>query len=289
MTIAARSVRLANGLNVPYARSGERSGTPLVLLHGFTDSWRSFEPLIARLPASIPVIAPTQRGHGEADRPAGPYDLPAFAGDLAEFLDALAIDRAIVAGHSMGSAVALRFAVDHPDRVAGVALLGAFATLDGNPAAEELRDAVGLLREPIDPIFAREFQESTLARPIPAAFVNMVVEESLKVPLRVWRAALAGLFATGIETMLGRIDVPALLLWGDCDGLLPRPQQEALAASLRDARLKVYEGCGHGLHWDDPARAAADLAAFHAAIGRPAQATAAARRALGALQARQGS
>ena len=250
---------------MPYVRTGARSGTPLVLLHGFTDSWRSFEPVIARLPPSVPVIAPTQRGHGEADRPAGPYDPATFAADLAGFLDALAIDRAVIAGHSMGGAVALRLALDRPDRVAGIALLGSFATLDGNPMAADLREAVAMLADPVDPLFAREFQESTLARPVAPAFVNMVVEESLKVPVRVWQAALGGLFATGMETALGRISAPALLLWGDRDGLLPRAQQEALARSIR-ARLVVYDGCGHGLHWEDPARAAADLAAFHASV-----------------------
>lgn len=238
----------------------------MVLLHGFTDSWRSFEPMAARLPPSLPVVIPTQRGHGEAERPSGPYDLPAFAGDLAQLLDALAIARAVVVGHSMGSAVALRFAVDHPERVAGLALLGAFATFDGNPMAGELRHAVGMLRDPVDPIFVREFQESTLARPVDPAFLDRVVDESLKVPVRVWRAALDGQFATGIEKMLDRVRAPTLILWGDRDGLLPLAQQLELARAIPGARLEIYGGCGHGLHWEDPARAAADLAAFYGAI-----------------------
>lgn len=254
----------ARDLAVPYARCGARSGLPMILIHGFTDSGRSFEGVMARLPGQIPAITPTLRGHGDAARPAGPYDLATFAGDVVGLMDALAIERAILVGHSMGAAVALRAAADHPDRVAGLGLLGGFATLAGNPAADELRDAVRGLTDPVDPAFAREFQASTLARPVAQSFLEMVVGESLKVPAFVWRAALDGLFAT--DTALDRIVAPALLLWGDRDGMFPLAGQEALAATLPDARIVTFAGCGHGLHWEDPARVAAELARFHTRV-----------------------
>lgn len=257
-------VRIEGGARVPYARSGGRSGLPTILVHGLTDSWRSFEGVMARLPGHLPVLAPTLRGHGDAGRPAGPYDLPALAGELLGLLDALAIERAMVVGHSMGAAVALRLAADHPDRVAGLGLLGGFATLDGNPMAEDLRAAVDGLADPVDPDFAREFQASTLARPVPGSFLDMMVGESLKVPAFVWKAALAGLFAT--DTALDRVTAPTLILWGDRDALLPRAGQAALAAALPEARFVAFGGAGHGLHWEDPARAAAELARLHARI-----------------------
>ncbi|WP_374442615.1 alpha/beta fold hydrolase [Stella sp.] len=261
-------VRIEGGARVPYARSGGRSGLPTILVHGLTDSWRSFEGVMARLPGHLPALAPTLRGHGDAARPAGPYDLPALAGEVLGLMDALAIDRAMVVGHSMGAAVSLRLAADHPDRVAGLALLGGFATLDGNPVAVELRAAVDGLVDPVDPGFAREFQASTLARPVPGAFLDMVVDESLKVPAFVWKAALAGLFAT--DTALDRVTAPTLILWGDRDALLPRAGQAALAAALTGASLVVFAGAGHGLHWEDPARTAAELARFHARLGEGA-------------------
>ena len=256
--------RTDDGIRIPYARSGGRSGLPLILVHGFTDSWRSFEGVMARLPGHLPVVAPTLRGHGAADRPAGPYDLPALAGDVLALMDALAIERALLVGHSMGAAVSLRVAADHPGRVAGLALLGGFATLAGNSAAEELRDAVDGLSDPIDPAFARAFQQGTLARPVDGRFLDMVVGESLLVPAFVWKATLAGLFAT--DTALARITAPATLLWGDRDGMFARAGQEALAAALPDARLVVFDRSGHGLHWEDPVRTAAELARIHARI-----------------------
>lgn len=118
---------------------------------------------------------------------------------------------------------------------------------------------------PVDPGFARSFQESTLARPIPASFIDMVVGESLKVPAFVWKAALAGLFAT--DTALERVAAPALLLWGERDAMFPRAGQEALAAALPTAELTVVRIAGHGLHWEDPAAIAAELARFHARLG----------------------
>lgn len=254
---------LPGGLELPYAEGGDGAGRPVVLLHGYTDSWRSFEPVLPHFPVSIRAVAPTQRGHGDAGRPAEGYRLQDFAGDLAAFLDALGIGPAVIVGHSMGSAVAQRFALDHPKRVAGLVLAGSFATARGNAAVQGLwDDAVTGLGEPVDPGFAREFQAATLARPVPAAFLDMVVAESLKVPARVWRAALAGLLEADHSAELRHIDRPTLALWGDRDGFFPRTDQDALLEALPRAQLLVYEGAGHGLHWEEPERFARNVAAF---------------------------
>lgn len=255
---------LAGGCRMPFARSGGQGGLPMILVHGFTDSWRSFAGVIEHLPAHLPVVAPTLRGHGDADRPSGPYDLATFAGDVVALMDALGFERAMLVGHSMGAAVCLRAAADQPQRVAGLGLLGGFATLAGNPVARDLLREVQELTDPVDPGFVRSFQESTLARPVPAPFLDMVVEESRKVPAFVWKAALAGLFAT--DTALDRVAAPALLLWGDRDGMFPRAGQEMLAAALPAATLTVVRDAGHGLHWEDPAGIAAELARFHAGL-----------------------
>lgn len=254
---------LPDGPDLPYAECGDSAGLPVVFLHGYTDSWRSFEPVLPHLPASIRAVAPTQRGHGDAGRPDQGYRLQDFAGDLAEFLHAVGVGRAVIVGHSMGSAVAQRFALDHPDRVAGLVLAGSFATARGNASVEELwADTVAGLSDPVDPRFARAFQAATLARPVPEALLDMVVAESLKVPARVWRAALAGLLEADHSTELRRIDRPALVLWGDRDGFFPRADQNALLEALPRAQLLVYEGAGHGLHWEEPERFARNVAAF---------------------------
>ncbi len=262
-------VVLSNGLLLPYAERGEAHGRPLILLHGHTGSWRSFTELLPHFPGAVRAIAPTLRGHGEAGRPAAGYRLQDFAADLAGFMDARGIDKAVIAGHSMGSAIAQRFALDHPHRVEGLVLAGSFATARGNPGVAELWRDVADLEDPIDPGLVRAFQESALARPVAPGFLDMVVDESRRTPARVWRAALDGLMRADHSVELKRLDKPTLVVWGDRDEFFPRPDQEELIAAIPHARLLVYEGAGHALHWEEPERFARNVAAFVETVGKP--------------------
>jgi non-heme chloroperoxidase len=262
MTPTNRSVRLPNQLRLSYMEAGDPAGVPMLFLHGITDSLRSFEPVLPHLPRSIRVLVLTQRGHGDADRPPAGYSPSDFAADAGAFMDALQIERAVVVGHSMGACVAHCFAAEYPERTMGLVLMGAFADFRENPAMVEFWDIVSTLADPIDPELVMEFQQSTLARPVPPEFLDTVVKESLKVPVRVWRAALGGLLETDPLGRFGSVKAPTLMMWGDQDAYVPRGDQEALAAAIPDARLVVYPGAGHAFHWEAPAQFAADLAAF---------------------------
>ncbi len=290
MVPVVKSVQLPGRVRLEYVEQGDPAGVPVVMLHGVTDSWHSFEPVLPHLPDSIRAFALTQRGHGDADRPASGYRTRDFAADVAGFADALGLGSVVIVGHSMGSTNAKRFAIDYPGRTRGLVLVGAFASYRSNPTLVEFwESAVSTLTDPIAPGFAREFQESTLARPVPAAFLDTVVRESLKVPARVWRAAFAELFEDDFAAELGKIAAPSLVLWGDRDGFARRADQEVLVAGIAGSRLEIYEGTGHALHWEEPERFAAELTAFvedlagrdaGAASGRDKQARRA--RALGA-------
>lgn len=258
-----KTAELATGVRLPYVEQGEPGGVPMVLLHGFTDSWRSFEPVLPHLPERLRVFALTQRGHGDAERPATGYRTRDFAADLLAFCDALELRPAVLVGHSAGCATALRFAIDHPDRTLGIVLIGAPATYRDNPAVVEFYEsAVSGLTDPIDPGFVREFQASTLAQPVPPQFLDTVVQESLKVPAHVWRETLAGCLQDDFAAELGRVRAPTLLVWGAQDGFCARSEQEALLAAIPGSRLLVHESAGHGVHWEEPERFAAELAAF---------------------------
>jgi pimeloyl-ACP methyl ester carboxylesterase len=188
-----------------------------------------------------------------------------FAADLAAFVDTLQLGSAIVVGHSMGSVIAQRFALDYPDRTLGLVLMGSCTAVRDNPVALEFWDTVvSRLADPIDPGCVLEFQRSTLARPVPQTLLDTVVQESLKVPARVWKAALAALLETDFSAELSAINAPTLIVWGDQDTFFGRREQEALAGAIAGARLITYAGAGHGFHWEEPARFAADLAAFSA-------------------------
>ncbi|HUL68421.1 MAG TPA: alpha/beta hydrolase [Burkholderiaceae bacterium] len=262
-----KTVALSTGVTLPFVEQGDPAGVPVVMLHGLTDSWHSFERVLPHLPGSIRALVPTQRGHGDASRPVSGYRTRDFAADVEAFLDALEVERAVIVGHSLGSTNALRFAIDCRHRVHGLILVGAFAGYRSNPVIAEFWDSgVSTLADPIDASFAREFQESTLARPVPREFIDLAVSESLKVPARVWRDALAGCleddFAAGIAT----IKTPTLAVWGARDALVPRADQEHFLAQIAGSRLVVYQDGGHAPHWEEPARFAADVSAFVATL-----------------------
>jgi non-heme chloroperoxidase len=262
MTINIKTAELSTGVTIPYVEQGDRAGIPLVLLHGITDSWRSFEGLLPLLPRSIRAFALSQRGHGDADRPEGGYRPRDFAADVAAFMDAVGLESAVIVGHSMGSFVAQRFALDYPERVRGLALMGSGATIHRSQEAIEFRNVVSNLQDPIDPEFVRDFQVSTLTRPVPEGLLDMAVSESLKVPARVWRASLDGMFDDDHSSELRRIAAPTVVLWGDGDSLFTRYSQEALLGGIAGAELVVYPGGGHGFHWEDPVPVAEDLTTF---------------------------
>jgi len=186
---------------------------------------------------------------------------------VAAFLDAMRLDSAIVVGHSMGATVAQRFAIDYPARTRALVLEGAFVPRPGNAGVRELWQTVSTLTDPVDPAFVRDFQLSAVERPVPPEFIDAIVDESLKVPARVWKGALEPFLTNDFVPQLSRIRVPTLLIWGDRDAFIPRAEQDVLQASIAGSRLVVYEGTGHSPHWEEPERYAAQITAFITDVG----------------------
>jgi hypothetical protein len=164
---ARRSVSLHNEVALDYVEQGDPNGTPVIFLHGVTDSWRSFEPVLPHLPPDVRAFAISLRGHGGSDRPASGYAMRDFARDVDAFMAAAGLRDAVVVGHSMGTAVALRFAIDFPARTRALVLIGGTGNWRANAGAAELATAVATLQDPIDDRFAREFQLSTVATATP--------------------------------------------------------------------------------------------------------------------------
>jgi pimeloyl-ACP methyl ester carboxylesterase len=265
--LRARSLPLATGITVQYVVQGEPAepwDVPVVFLHGLSDSWRSFAPVLGLLPEQR-VLAFTQRGHRDVTQPRYGYAATDFADDLVAFLDAMGIPRAVLVGHSLGSTVVLRFALDYPERVAGLVLVGANATWQDNPLVEDLwENVVSHLTDPVDPEFVRAFQHSDR---IPAERLEMMIAESLQVPVRVWQEAGRAIMAADITDELPRVTAPTLVIWGAEDPICSEEQQERLCALIPQAELLVYPDAGHNLHWEHPERFAVDLGGFLAGIG----------------------
>jgi pimeloyl-ACP methyl ester carboxylesterase len=255
-------VKLSTGIRMHYAEQGQARGEPIILLHGYSDSWFSFSRVLTPLARETRVYALDLRGHGKSDQPLGGYGMRDLAADVVAFMDARNIARATVIGHSMGGFVAQQVAVVAPKRVSHLVLVGAGRTVGNFNGVDELQKAVASLSDPVPDAFAREFQLSTIHTPVGDEFINRAVEESLRLPARVWRELMAGMIATGPAVSLGRSGIPALVLRGENDAFVSAAETDALAAIVSAKRKKTYPNTGHALHWEQPNAFAKDVLAF---------------------------
>jgi non-heme chloroperoxidase len=263
MTREVSTVTLRSGPTLSYVAQGDRSGHGLVLLPGPTDSWWSYQSVLERIPLSIRTIAVSQRGHGDSDKPATGYRVEDFATDVVLLLDALRVERAVLAGHSGSCLVARRVAIDVPERVAGLVLEASPTTLYGDARLEEFVESIVRgLKDPIDPDFARSVLVDTSSDGVATEVLDQLVGELLKVPTRVWQEMFASLLQYDDMAELARITAPTLLIWGDADELVGREMQEQLAGRMSRAHLVVYPGVGHTPRWENPSSFASDVAAF---------------------------
>lgn len=114
-----------NGVRLHYVHGGEETASPLVLLHGFPQSWLMWRLVLPALAARHHVVALDLRGYGDSEKPPGKagHDQATKASDVRALVEHLSLERAVLIGHDRGARVARRYALDYPDTLAGVALL----------------------------------------------------------------------------------------------------------------------------------------------------------------------
>ncbi|GAB2594326.1 alpha/beta hydrolase [Ramlibacter solisilvae] len=262
MPTTIHHVRLPGGITIECAEQGRRGGPALLMLHGITDTWRSFEPVLPLLPADWHVISMTQRGHGGSSVAAS-YRTRDFAADAASLIATLGLKQVLVVGHSMGAVNALRMAIDQPARVRGVVAAGAFASFSDKPDfVDFVRSQIMTLGERVPRALAESFQRDTVAGPVAPGLMDTMVEECLRTPAATWRGAFAALLEDDFSAELHAVEVPVLLPWGEADAFSPESDQQRLERQLPRATRAVYAGVGHALHWEQPRRFAADLLRF---------------------------
>jgi pimeloyl-ACP methyl ester carboxylesterase len=260
ITNPVETIRLTNGLELQYRESGDPRGQPVILLHGVTDSLRCWKPFTDVLPRAYRAIAVSQRGHGDSSKPKGDYGSAAFAGDLAALMDALGIRRAHIVAHSMSTWIAQRFVRDYPDQVESLTLIAGFVTLAGNAAVDGLIRDLDAMGDTVDRGLAQAFQEGTVATPLPPLYLDMVVDESMKAPMHVWRAAFAAMSSEIPDRE--KIACRTLLIACGKDEFFSDADRRALASAFSNAREIFYADLGHAPHWEQPARVARDIVSF---------------------------
>ena len=235
-----------NGLSLYYEEQGA-GGTPLVLLHGGMAGGEIFAGLLPALSEGRRVIVPDLQGHGrtaEIDRPLRPEHL---AGDIAALIEHLGLERADVVGYSLGGAVALRLAVEHPERVRRLVLVSTAARRDGSfPEVVAAMDAMSAEMAPMMQ-GSPAYQHYAEVAPRSEDWTTHVgrTAELLKVDYD-WTAEFAA------------IQAPAMLVYADGDSVRPDHIVELwglLGGGQRDAgwdgsarpqsRLAILPGATH--------------------------------------------
>jgi pimeloyl-ACP methyl ester carboxylesterase len=273
---AKRSLLLSDGVTLAYLDVGARDGIPLVLIHGYTDSARDWAPVEPLLVGHLRLIIVDLRGHGASSKPDCCYTRFDFAYDLKLLLDALHVERADVAGHSLGSVVAQTFAELWPGATRRLVLISSTGTSFGD--ASTANDGSGRslppwlkeverLHDPIDPDsgFMRDWWQVSMSVN-PEFFSRKQRHDAAAIPAGVWRAiADQSLSGVDLQSMLPRITAHTLLIWGGRDTLASPAGREALRRGIAHARAKTFDSLGHDLFWEDPAAVAACIAGFLAA------------------------
>jgi non-heme chloroperoxidase len=259
----SKYIELPNHIKISYFETGSSAGVPMILLHGLADSWHIFELLIRYLPKTIHIYAMTQRGHGDSSRPDSGYGTEDFEGDIVMFMDSMNIEKAVILGASSGGFPARSFAINHPERTLALVLLGSPATLRDIPAVQEVWDTtISKLTDPVDREFVETFTMSTLPKSINQEFLELTLQENLKLPARVWRDTTEGIMREEFPGKLDKISSPTLIIWGDQDKLLTRRSQKELAGVIPGSKLVVHKNAGHMLYCEDPKGIASDIVTF---------------------------
>ena len=257
-----RRVKLQSGLELAYVELGNPQGRPLLLLHGFTDSSRAWSLLVPHL-RHYRLIIPDQRGHGASDAPACCYSPTQMADDARQLLDALKIDRASVAGHSMGSMVTMAMAAEHPDRVERIVLVGSTA-LAPVKRGDWIWTNVHGLKWPLDPAsdFLREWHPGNQPTPVERTFADAAMKDILSVQPHVWRGVIRELTEVPVARHAADVRAPVLILSGEKDPLFPAEHHQALVKAFPGAGARVYPGLGHNFLWEQPAEVAQAIVSF---------------------------
>jgi pimeloyl-ACP methyl ester carboxylesterase/sterol desaturase/sphingolipid hydroxylase (fatty acid hydroxylase superfamily) len=260
--LSEKSIRLSTGVIINYVESGKQGKTPVILLHGYTDSWRSFEKVIPKFSKEYYIVALTHRGHGDSSKPTAGYQVQDFANDVAAFISEKKLEKCIIVGHSLGGLIAQQVAISHPQHTQSIILVATDDCFADNPGVPEFINEVNKLSDPISYEFAASFQRSTIYKPVDSVQVEIFIHESLNVPSNVWRAIGNEIMKTDFSNELGKISVPTLILWGNRDAFCSWNDQGNLSTGIPKATLKVYKDIGHAIHWENGEQFVRDIELF---------------------------
>jgi 3-oxoadipate enol-lactonase len=242
-------------IEIHYQEKG--SGFPLVLIHGLNGDLTAWGLVMPELAKHYRTVALDVRGHGHSGKPDQPYSIQQFSDDLQEFLQRLQVPKAHILGLSMGGAITLQFALDHPEKVRSLVLVSTFSYID-----EKACQAFCRLRKSLQsdgyPAFFDEVVKLAFtpqyiaANPGPIAELK---EKRIKInsPVAIGRATDACL-AFHLKEEISKIALPTLIVSGKEDIFTPIHLAEQMHHSIRGSEWKILEDAGHNLHVEKPSQ-----------------------------------
>jgi len=243
-----------NGIRMRYELWGEGE-TPLVLLHGLgssADDWLLQLPAFAPYFKCIPLDL---RGHGATDKPAGRYSIALFAADVAQLLGRLALPPAHVLGLSPGGLVAQQLAMDHAAVVRSLTLINTFPGFW--PPPRELFSVLllrlGTILRPKDmQQAATTVADDLFSDPRLALLRDWTIRRLAANDADAYRRASLAVVRFWPGRRLDQVKLPALIIAGEADRVVPRVYQSRLRARLPHAEFVVVANSGHASNLDQP-------------------------------------
>lgn len=258
------------GVRIHYVSAGE--GMPVLLLHGFPQTWYCWRRVIPVLAKHFRVIAPDLKGYGDSDKPRRGYDVATAGEEWGEFMNALDVDRFDLVGHDWGGIIAWRMALEYPGRIRRLAILNA-PFRRWRPKPYVFFFWIPLLPELIFRRWGDAFIEEVLTR-ASYDFERTYTAEDLETYQEAFRrpgvhkGAMAYYRAVwrGPRAVWGdprrKIEVPALLLWGVFDPALPVDRTVGIEKQVRDLRIRYVPLAAHFIQEEQPDFVNAHLLAF---------------------------
>lgn len=230
----------AGDLDVSYQEAG--SGAPVLLLHGnwATSSW--WEPTLERIAPGRRGIAPDMRGRGRTRGPDNEYSVPSLAEDLRAFADSLDLPPFDLVGHSLGSCVAMQFAIAHPDRLRSLTVVSP-GWIDGMPGAYALPERQRQLKD--DPAFFALALRAIIPGAPDDEFWARLLREGREQAIAAALALLPALTDWAPGDAVGRIGVPRTVVSGELDLFTGGPNAIRVATAL-GCELVTMPKVGHG-------------------------------------------
>lgn len=229
---------------------------PLVLIHGAGGTHLHWPPEIRRL-NGFHVLAPDLPGHGKSSDIRGLQRIPEYAEWIFNWLSEMHIRQAVIAGHSMGGAVALALALNHPEAVAGLALISTGAKLPVNPLILEETATQASFLKAVEKIIKWSFSPQA-----PARLVELAHQRMTEVRQSVLHGDLLACNEYDSVSQLSRITCPALVVCGKEDRMTPYRLSQHLAGELPHARLELIPEAGHMVMLEQPHAVAQVLKVF---------------------------